>query len=269
MRVALYREMTLNAFRSLLAFRAEVLLFLFGQLFRIFVQVYIWYALFGDSGQLASKAGAVTIQEMITYVVISSVISVFATNDVIFRVSSKVSSGEIAMDLIKPMSFRSVIFCQAFGTNLYRMLFELIPLIIVSLLFFHVQLPSPANGLAFLILVINGLILNFLITYTIGLIAFWYILVWQVNTVLNGLIRLFSGAFIPIWFFSDSLVKVSYFLPFRLIYYEPISVYLGKVTGWQELLAIFIQQLAWMAGFLLLQKWMWSRAVTRLVVQGG
>lgn len=244
MRIALYREMTLNAFRSLLAFRAEVLLFLFGQLFKISVQVYIWYALFGDSGHLTSQAGTVTIQEMITYVVISSVISVFATNDVIFKVSSKVSSGEIAMDLIKPMSFRSVIFCQVFGANLYRILFELIPLMIVSMLFFHVQLPSLENGLAFLILVINGLILNFLITYTIGLIAFWYILVWQVNTVLNGLIRLFSGAFIPIWFFSDSLVQLSYFLPFRLIYYEPISVYLGRVTGWQDLLAIVLQQLA-------------------------
>ncbi|RXZ81039.1 hypothetical protein EBB07_16550 [Paenibacillaceae bacterium] len=269
MRIALYREVTLNAFRSLLAFRAEVLLFLFGQLFKILVQVYIWYALFGDSNLLTSQAGTVTIQEMITYVVVSSAISVFATNDVIFRVSSKVSSGEIAMDLIKPMSFRSVVFCQAFGTNVYRILFELIPLVIVSVLLFHVQLPSLANGIAFLILVINGLILNFLITYTIGLISFWYILIWQVNTVLNGLIRLFSGAFIPIWFFSDSLVQLSYFLPFRLIYYEPISVYLGKITGWQELLAIVVQQLAWMAAFLLLQKWMWSRAVHRLVVQGG
>ncbi|MFF2093158.1 ABC transporter permease [Paenibacillus sp. NPDC058174] len=269
MRIALYREMTMNAFRTHLAFRAEVLLFLFGQLFKIFVQVYIWHALFGDSGQLASQAGSISIQEMITYVVISSVISVFATNDVIFKVSSKVSSGEIAMDLIKPMSFRSVVFCQTFGTNMYRMLFELVPLVIVSLLFFHVQLPSLASGIAFLVLVFNGLILNFLITYTIGLIAFWYILIWQINTVLNGLIRLFSGAFIPIWFFSDSLVQVSYFLPFRLIYYEPISVYLGKVTGWQELLAIVIQQVAWIIGLLLLQKWMWSKAVRRLVVQGG
>ncbi|MFF2015821.1 ABC transporter permease [Paenibacillus sp. NPDC058177] len=269
MRIALYREMTLNAFRSLLAFRAEVLLYLFGQLFKVLVQIYIWYALFGDNNLLSSQAGTVSLQEMITYVVVSSVISVFATNDVIFSVSSKVSSGEIAMDLIKPMSFRSVIFCQALGTNMYRILFELIPLVIISMSIFHVQLPSLANGLIFLILVFNGLILNFLITYTIGLIAFWYILVWQVNTVLGGLIRLFSGAFIPIWFFSDSLVQISYILPFRLIYYEPISVYLGKVTGWYDLLAIVLQQLAWMAGFLLLQKWMWSRAVHKLVVQGG
>ncbi|MFF2480331.1 ABC transporter permease [Paenibacillus sp. NPDC058071] len=269
MRIALYREMTMNAFRSLLAFRAEVLLFLFGQLFKIFVQVYIWHALFDGTGHLNSKAGAISIQEMITYVVISSIISVFATNDVIFRVSSKVSSGEIAMDLLKPMSFRSVVFCQAFGRNMYRMLFELIPLVTVSLLIFHIQLPSPGNALVFFVLVINGLLLNFLITYTIGLIAFWYVLVWQVNTVLNGLIRLFSGAFLPIWFFSDSLMQLSYFMPFRLIYYEPISVYLGKVTSGQELLAIIVQQLAWIAGFLLLQKWMWSRAVRRLVVQGG
>jgi len=269
MRLALYREMTLNSLRTSLAFRAEVLLFLFGQLLRLFVQVYIWRALFANSTELSSQAGTITLTEMIAYSVVSTAISVFATNDVIFRVSSKVSSGEIGMDLIKPMSFRSVLFCQTLGVNVYRILFELLPLALVSLLLFGVHLPTLANGLAFLGLVVGGLILNFLITYAIGLIAFWYILVWQVNTVLNGLIRLLSGAFIPIWFFSDTLVKLSYFFPFRLIYYEPIAVYLGKTTGWADLLGLFAQQLAWIVGLLLLQRWMWGRAVRRLVVQGG
>ncbi|MBJ6362642.1 ABC transporter permease [Paenibacillus sp. GCM10012307] len=269
MKLVLYREMTMNSFRSLLAFRAEVLLFLLSQVFRIFIQIYIWHALFDGKDALNSQAGAISLHEMITYVLISSVISVFATNDVIFRVSSKVSSGEIAMDLIKPMSFRSVVFCQMLGSNLYRILFELVPLIVISILFFHVQLPSFAHGIAFLLLVLGGLFLNFVITYTIGLIAFWYILIWQVNMLLNGLIRLFSGAFIPIWFFSDSLIQISYFLPFRLIYYEPISVYLGKISSVEELLLLFAQQLAWIVGLLLLQKWMWTKAVKRLVLQGG
>jgi ABC-2 type transport system permease protein len=139
------------------------------------------------------------------------------------------------------MSFRSTIFCQLFGANLFRILFELIPVILVSLLFFHLLLPQWTHFLIFLLMLINFLVLNFLVTYIIGLISFWYILVWQLNVVLNGIVRLFSGAFIPVWFFPASFMLMSYFLPFRLMYYEPISVYLGKVSGGYALSMIIAQ----------------------------
>jgi ABC-2 type transport system permease protein len=268
MRLPLYREMTLSSLRSNLTYRLEVLLYLFGQLLGIFVQVYIWYALYGNEQEISSSVGNISISEMITYVLISTFISVFATNDVIFRVSSKVVSGEIAMDLLKPMSFKSVIFCQSFGSNMYRILFEFIPMLVVSLLVFHVMLPSAYHFLIFCIMLINTLLLNFIITYVIGLISFWYGLVWQINTVLNALIRLFSGAFLPLWFFPDSVITISYFLPFRLMYYEPISVYLG-MTADLDILLLILQQMGWIIGLLLLEKLLWSRAIHRLVVQGG
>jgi ABC-2 type transport system permease protein len=265
----LYHELILNAFRTNMAYKTEVAMFLFGQIINIFVQVYIWYAIYGTQQQLDSNIGHVSISEMITYVVISNCISVFATSDVIFRISNKVSSGEIVMDLIKPMSFKSTIFCQSFGANLFRILFELIPVILVSLLFFHLLLPQWTHFLVFLLLLVNSLVLNFLVTYIIGLISFWYILVWQLNQVLDGLVRLFSGAFIPVWFFPDSFILISYFLPFRLMYYEPISVYLGKVSGGYAISMIILQQLLWIVGLFLLEKLMWNKAVSKLVVQGG
>jgi ABC-2 type transport system permease protein len=266
---SLYRELSFNAFRANMAYKTEVGMFLFGQIINIFVQVYIWYAIYGSHQQLQSNIGSVYISEMITYVVISNCIAVFATSDVIYKISNKVSSGEIVMDLIKPMSFRSTVFCQSLGANLFRILFELIPVILVSLLFFHLLLPQWTHLLFFLLMLVNSLILNFLVTYIIGLISFWYILVWQLNTVLNGLVRLFSGAFIPVWFFPDSFVTISYFFPFRLMYYEPVSVYLGKVSGGYAISLIILQQFLWIIGLLLLERLMWSRAVNKLVLQGG
>jgi ABC-2 type transport system permease protein len=95
---SLYRELTMNAFRANMAYKTEVGMFLFGQIINIFVQVYIWYVIYGIQQQLDSNVSQVSISEMITYVVISNCISVFATSDLIFRISSKVSSGEIVME---------------------------------------------------------------------------------------------------------------------------------------------------------------------------
>jgi len=73
MRLPLYRKMTLNALRSNMADRMELLLFLFGQLMSLLIQVYIWYALYGQNVQMSLNVGSVSIREMITYVIISNI----------------------------------------------------------------------------------------------------------------------------------------------------------------------------------------------------
>ncbi|MBP3963941.1 ABC transporter permease [Paenibacillus lignilyticus] len=269
MRLALYREMTLNSLRQNMAYRMEVFMFLFGQLIKVFVQVYIWYAVFAGQAKVDSGAGSISVKEMVTYVVISSFISVFATNNVIFWVGRKVRNGEIAMELLKPVNFRFAAFFHSLGQNVYRVFFELLPLLVISLCFFRIELPTGWQAVAFVIMLFNAFLLNFLINYIIGLIAFWYVLVWQINVLLSGLIRLFSGAFIPIWFFSGMLTTISYCLPFRLIYYDPISVYLGKTSGLNDVGFVILQQVGWIVALLLLERRMWASAVKKLVVQGG
>jgi ABC-2 type transport system permease protein len=107
----------------------------------------------------------------------------------------------------------------------------------------------------------------FLINYAMGLIAFWYLRGWQ-NTILWTLNRLFSGATIPLWFFPSVLVTISNFLPLRLMYFVPISVYLGQVTP-IDCLNLILQQFLWIGILYLLTKVVWRTAINKLVIQGG
>lgn len=264
----LYVELIKNAFHANIAYRMEVFVYLFGQVINLFIQVYIWKTLYGGSSRLATGVGNVTLEEMITYVVISTCVSVFATSDVLFRIFRKVVNGEIAMDLIKPISLMSNMFCQSFGMNVFRFFFELIPVFVVSVLFFGLNPPVWGDFHWFLFTLVNALIINYFITYIIGLFSFWYTWVWQFNQILMGMIRLFSGAFIPLWFFPETFLKISLLLPFRLIYYAPISIYLGK-AGMAEIRAVIFQQFLWMAVLIAIERLLWSRAVKKLVVHGG
>ena len=90
----------------------------------------------------------------------------------------------------------------------------------------------------------------------------------HLDTITHNIIGLFSGSIVPLWFFPDALEKVSYFLPFRLIYFVPISVYLNK-AGFFGSINLIMQQFIWIISLHLLMEGIWKLGIKKLVVQGG
>ena len=70
------------------------------------------------------------------------------------------------------------------------------------------------------------------------------------------------------WFFPNSLVVISDFLPFKYIYFVPTSIFLSKSDPTASVLLI-LQQFLWIIGLTLVEKFVWRKAVRKLVVQGG
>jgi len=267
-----YWEFVKIAFRARLAYRAEVGLLLVGRVLALFVQVAIWRALLGAEGNADSTMGSITLREMVTYVIVSRCISVFvslfAGYSPLWRMGDKIRTGEIAMDLTKPVSLRDNLFWETVGNNLFEVVFGVLPVLLLGALVFGMDVPSATYLLLFAVAAINGLLIYFMISYVVGLLAFWYLEIWHFERLLNDLVTVFSGALIPLWFFPSFLITVSQWLPFRLIYYAPISIYLQK----EPLSAVgllVLQQFLWLGLLLLLERGMWKRGVEKLVVQGG
>lgn len=85
---------------------------------------------------------------------------------------------------------------------------------------------------------------------------------------MDDVLRLLSGAFIPLWFFPTALADISSFLPFRLIFFTPISIYLEKISG-VEAGGLIAQQLLWIIALLVVEKILWRKGIRKLVIQGG
>lgn len=272
MKLQLYWEFVKIAFRSRLAYRSEVAVLFVGRVLALFVQVAIWKALLGVEGRVDSTIGSITLREMVTYVIISRSISVFvslfAGYSPLWRIGEKIRSGEIAMDLTRPVGLRENLFFETLGNNLFEVIFGALPMLLAGALVFGLDVPPPAYLLLFAVATLNGLLVYFLLSYIVGLIAFWYLTVWHLERLLNDLILVFSGTLIPLWFFPPFLVTVSEWLPFRLIFYTPISIYLEK-HSFSEAGLLIAQQFLWLGLLLLLERAMWKRGVRKLVIQGG
>lgn len=249
-----------------LAYRIEYFVGTFRNLVILLVQLCVWRALL-TAGPVNTSSGTVTLREMTTYVLVSSMISTLLTVNVISDMNDRIRNGQIAMDLMKPMNFQVYQFCNMLGQNMFSFMFQLLPILAVGLIFFGIGFPSIPNFLFFLVTLINAIVISFQVNYCMGLVVFWYMRGWQ-NTIIWMLNRLFSGAYIPLWFFPSVLVTVSYFLPLRLMYFIPISVYLGKLTAMDCMFSI-LQQFAWMLILYGLITLVWRAAIKKLVIQGG
>jgi len=267
--VKLYLAFLTNEFQSNLAYKTDVLLKMFGRVMGLFVQIALWTALYGTtSGTAATGMGQISLNDMINYVVISTCISVFVSNNTIFSIGDKIRSGDIGLQLMKPISLQTCMLFQSMGTSASRIFFELAPLIVVAAIFYPLTVPPVHLLLPFAVALLNGFVLNFLLAYILGMVGFWYINIYHLSRLLSDVIKVFSGVWIPLWFFPQILTDISAFLPFRLIYFSPISIYMGK-TEWTDTLLLIAQQFMWIGILLLVAELVWRKGISKLVIQGG
>jgi ABC-2 type transport system permease protein len=98
-------------------------------------------------------------------------------------------------------------------------------------------------------------------------------LLWTVSgegivMLLTAVVSLFSGLFIPLPLFPGPVYAVVSWLPFAGLADLPYRVYTGSIPL-SELGLVLARQLAWTLALVALGRWLISRGIRRLVVQGG
>ncbi len=257
-----------NTFSSNFIYRTDTAFNVIAGILTIYIEISIWNALYGTRSVVYTSGISVTINDMINYVIVSHFLALVMGNSAIRRISSRVQSGQIAVELLRPLSFKGLIIAEVLAGNLYGLVFFFVPILTFGLVFYEIATVPSDSILFFSIAVINAIVLNYLIAYCLGLLSFWYVQVWQLSFLLDGFLRLFGGAWVPIWFFPKWLHTISAFLPFQLIYYFPLSIYTGKLNH-MDIIVLLIQQLAWIIGLICVERMLWHRGTQKLVIQGG
>ncbi len=259
-----YVNFSMKSFSSSLAYRSQVWLQLLGNFVTILIQVAIWKAVIG-----AGTVGGITLDQMITYSIINTLILSILLHHVSGRVDSSLKSGGIAAELVRPMSYPLYLFAHEMGDTLYQFTFVVIPSLIIAWVFFGIQAPASAgHAIAFVIALVIVLLLSFLIGYLISLIAFWFLTHFALDWTLGGLMLVFSGSFLPLWFFPDTWANIAEAMPFQYLGYIPAAIYMGYIPV-EELLYTLMVGSCWIAGIWVFAQLLWWRAIRRLVVHGG
>ena len=88
------------------------------------------------------------------------------------------------------------------------------------------------------------------------------------RTIKNVFVNVLSGSMIPLWFMPDWVQGIIRVTPFPLIYFEPVKIYLGQMTG-EDIWLSFLRQIFWIVVLALTGEVIWRQGIRKLVIQGG
>ena len=237
------------------------------QLFFGFMQIALFKAF------LSQGSSDFTVSQMMSYIWLQQIFfALFKYWDVCKEeISSKITNGDIAYQLIRPMSLYNYWYQTVFSKSLGQVLIRGIPLVIITILIPSIGLSLPASPLNFLLFIVSAAIGAFLVTAItmIGYIMTLYTLSPSgVFSFLVAIATFFAGQVVPIPMLPEFMQKIFNFFPFRYVSDLPFRIYIGNISGVDALIQILIQ-LAWLVGIVLISKLIMKRKINKLVVQGG
>ena len=98
---SVYIGLLRKTFLQRFMFRSELIFGIIGNLLAILISVSIWTSLFARG-----NVGNITLDDMITFAILSFVVRIFTRTRLAEVLGAKVKSGTIAMDLIRPVNLK-------------------------------------------------------------------------------------------------------------------------------------------------------------------
>lgn len=265
-----YLEIGLVQFRTVLMYRSDFVIALVVLLLQIFALRVVWTAVYDGRVSVSSNgdAGQIALSTQIAYTTLAALQFWMFNSWVSASLTKRLREGKIAIDLSRPVGLVQQSISGSLGATA-----ALLPLVLVALPFAMLVggAAAPASVAAmfgYLASTVFAYGIATLLTMLTSMIGFWtlensgFIMSYRVFA------QFFAGALVPLWFMPDWLRGMAEVLPFQATTYAPVAIYLGQIDGigiW-KLLGL---QALWIVLLWLLLRLVWSRALHRVVVQGG
>ena len=251
--------------RTRLAYRAGTPLAVVGSLFTVYAIQAIWKALYHSPDVV--RVGGVAASGAVSYMVLTRLFALIMDDTWTLRLMmGDIRRGDVITKLARPVDLQALLFAHTAGRHLYTFLFQLVPTLIVSLLF--VRIGTPREPLRFLVSLAAAYLLSFGIQFCVGALTFWWTQVGGFATFIRVLGNLASGAFVPLWVLPHGVATVLRVLPFAGMYSTPLDFYIGQAHGPAAMWGVALQ-LGWAAALWGGGRALYQRGCQRTAYAGG
>lgn len=183
-----------------------------------------------------------------------------------------ITGGNIAYELARPVDLYLLWFTRSASTRIAKAVLRCVPVLAVAALLpepFRLGPPaSLAHAALFLLTMLTGFLTVVAYSMLIYISTFYTLDSLGVRIVTMSLADFLSGALVPLPFLPDGLRRVLELTPFAAMQNLPLRVYGGSLSG-GELTRGVLLGIFWSMALIVLGKWWMSRALRRVVAQGG
>jgi ABC-2 type transport system permease protein len=264
----LYAAVAVRAFRRYATYTAATLAGVFtNSVFGIiiaFVYIAVW--------KQNPDAGGYDVTDAVTYawlaqamIMTVAIFSGGSTDDV----ADRIRTGDVAIDLYRPVSFLGWWLATDLGRAAYHLLSRGLAPTVVGALLFDLRFPSSAGvALAFLLSVTLAVVVSFGIRMLVATTAFWLLDQTGVANVAMLFSIFLSGLAVPLVLFPGWTRDVVLALPWAAFVQVPADIWLGQRTG-TAILGGLAFQAGWAVVLLAGCAAVLRLAERKVVVQGG
>ena len=232
--------------------------------------LYLWRTIYSGNGASA-VIGAYTLAEMISYYLLTTLVDALtAVNEDDWQIAADIKDGNISQFLLKPIDYLWYRLCL-FGSG--RVTYIAVAAIPLTVFMFCLRqyFVLPPRWMAFGFFLVSTFLtalLQFFMSYTMAMLAFWVLEVSTFIFILFAFEYIASGHLFPLDILPRGLAQALFFTPFPYQMYFPISVYMGKTNG-AALAEGLLLQVFWVIAAYGLARFMWSRGIRKYSAVGG
>jgi ABC-2 type transport system permease protein len=232
--------------------------------------IMLWRAIY-EGKPPDAKVSEYTLAQMISYYLLVTIVDALtAVTEDDWQIAADIKDGNISQFLLKPIDYLGYRLCLFLSGRLIYTVVALVPvgLFILYLHQYFVLPPDMVTFGGFLISVVMTGLLQFFISYTMALLAFWVLEVATFIFILFAFEYLAGGHLFPLNILPAAVAQALEYTPFPYLLFFPVSIYLGQRSSaalWQGLLI----QAGWVLFAYALARFVWSRGIKKYSAVGG
>lgn len=262
-----YTPFAASSLQSLLQYRSTFLINAVTATTAVGVQVFLWRAVY--AGRAGGLPGGYDLPGLTTYVLLAQVLGLLQASRVDEEVAGEVQRGDIAVSLLRPVSYPLARFAAGLPVSLCNAGLVAVPVVLLYALLLPLTAPSWTGCVLFVLSAGLSLVIGFGVNLLVGLAGFVTTNIWGVRIVKDSVVAFFAGQVVPLALMPGPLAAVAHVLPFQGMVDGPLRLLLGRYDGAAGAAGILAVQALWAAVLTGLAALAWRGAVRRVEVLGG
>jgi viologen exporter family transport system permease protein len=268
-----YAAVVSARFRRLLQYRAAAIGGLWTQIFFGLVFLGVFEGFYRSAGGVRPMS----FPQVVSYIWLGQALLGMLPWNADADVRAMVRTGAVAFELCRPIDLYGLWYARALAWRTAPTVLRAVPMCVIAALVLPLvglgewrlaPPPSVASGMAFAATLVGTLLLGCAMTTLINISLLWTISGDGIVILMTALVTFFSGMLVPLPLFPDWTQPIIQALPFAGLVDLPFRVFTGHIPP-RAAISVLRHQLLWTAALVLFGRWLLTRGLRRIVVQGG
>lgn len=275
-RISRYKSFVKGSILEAFAYKWQTYSWFLAEILGIVLLCFLWTAIYRQPNASETINGF-TLPQMITYLLTAKIVQqLVGGSQAFWIVVDDIREGNIAMQLIKPISYRYRVFASSLGVYISNLLMAFIPLYLVATIVLSLIFGGLGNiyfslhwynWIFFFISSLLSLYILDTFDFIFAQVSFYTGAGFGLMLLKDSVVSFLSGALLPFTFFPMWTQKFLEFLPFASMLATPNMIMMGNFTLLESLMKLGLQVLwALVLGFI---AWLTYRASCKHVISVG